>query len=508
MLRFICNFSIGIFLLTVFNDRSIGIGIMLILLCVPLFRARSFRSWRKYALITIIAFILCNLSYLIYESKFSAEVVSSSIISTWQITADLGGDKYAFENQQGSRYLMSKTGHTLGQSIRLVASVAQNKQITTWSDLRYQWFNFPKRLRMKWYVGALYETNSISIGSWSSLGRLVTIRQTVHNQIVRSMTHPNGQQSSALAWALWMFVWDKSWFSDSMYQLLIQSWLVHLVAVSGGNIVMLVTFLTFILFFIPFYPRLVVLLLAIISYWLLCGMDSSVVRAVIMWSLSILALLLWRPNLIRRALALSFIAMLIYNPYFLMYDVWFLLSFWAVVGIVLFEESTVSKNFSNNEEKPKLSKSRLQKILLYPRKNYIKPGIWAMLWIFPVLLFYMDKINLTSIIGNLFVLPMVPLLMIGSMIQIFIPSYMSEWTLRILEHLSARIDFVANMTVRYGVIISSEDLLVKYLLIGIFVMLLVVYHRRFSAVGGVMPTPVNHKKQKRQAIKRIRCNYG
>jgi hypothetical protein len=120
----------------------------------------------------------------------------------------------------------------------------------------------------------------------------------------------------------------------------------------------------------------------------------------------------------------------------------------------------------------------------------------------------MDKINLTSIIGNLFVLPMVPLLMIGSMIQIFIPSYMSEWTLRILEHLSARIDFVANMTVRYGVIISSEDLWVKYLLIGIFVMLLVVYHRRFSAVGGVMPTPVNHKKQKRQAIKRIRCNYG
>ena len=492
MLLFITHFSVFLFFLTVYNDWSIGIVFILILFVISWLRTRTFKKRGKYAMILIWSFILANLSYFIYESKFPAEVVSSSIISTWQITADLGGDKYAFENQQGSRYVMSKTGHTIGQSIRLVASLAKNKQITTWSDLRYQWFNFPKRLRMKWYVGALYETNSIPLGSWISLGRLVTIRQNVHNQIVHSMTHPNGQQSSALAWALWMFVWDKSWFSDGMYQLLIQSWLVHLVAVSGGNIVMLVTFLTFILFFIPFYPRLVVLFLAIISYGFLCGMDSSVFRAVIMWSLSILALLFGRPNLIRRAWGLSFIAMLFYNPYFLIYDVWFLLSFWAVVGIALFEESTVSKKISKDEEKPKVSKSRFQKILVYPRKNYIKPGIWAMLWIFPVLLFYMDKINLTSIIGNLFALPMVPLLMIGSMIQIFIPPYISEWTLRGLERLSDWINFVANATVRYGVVISSNDLWVKYLLIGVFVMLLVVYHRRISGSphpGGISKKP-------------------
>jgi competence protein ComEC len=84
---------------------------------------------------------------------------------------------------------------------------------------------------------------------------------------------------------------------------------------------MLVTFLTFILFFVPFYPRLVILLLAVLGYGMLCGMDSSVLRAVIMGTLSLVALLLGRPNLTRRALALACIAMILYNPYFLIYDV-------------------------------------------------------------------------------------------------------------------------------------------------------------------------------------------
>ncbi|HCB51321.1 TPA: hypothetical protein DEP21_01945 [Patescibacteria group bacterium] len=67
--------------------------------------------------------------------------------------------------------------------------------------------------------------------------------------------------------------------------------MVHLVAVSGGNIVMIVTFLMFILFFVPFYPRLVIILFVVIGYGIICGMDSSVLRAVIMGAMSLIALL-------------------------------------------------------------------------------------------------------------------------------------------------------------------------------------------------------------------------
>jgi len=46
-----------------------------------------------------------------------------------------------------------------------------------------------------------------------------------------------------------------------------------------------------VLFFIPFYPRLVIILLVVIGYGMICGMDSSVLRAVIMGGMSLLALL-------------------------------------------------------------------------------------------------------------------------------------------------------------------------------------------------------------------------
>ncbi len=478
MTRIVTNFLVATFLLTVYGDWALFIGGILIFLIVPIFRTRSFRNFVRYASITIVCFILASLAYLRFESNLPAEVRGTSIISTWQITADLGGDKYAFTNTQGSRYLMSKTGHVLGESLRLVGNIAQNKQISTWSDLRYQWFNFSKRLRMKGYAGALFETNSIVLSTWSSLGKLVEIRQNVRATIVRTMTHPNGQVSSALAWALWMFVGDKSEFSETQYQTLIQSGLVHLVAVSGGNIVMLITFLTFVLFFVPFYPRLVILLLAVLGYGMLCGMDSSVLRAVIMWTLSLIALLLGKPNLTRRALAIACIAMILYNPYFLIYDVWFSLSFWAVVGIVLFEESTHAQISPEDEHKPKLSKSRFHKALDYVWKSYIKPSIWATIWVFPVLIFFMDKINLASIVGNLLVLPVVPLIMIGSFFHIVFPWFLGVYIIRCLEYLGDWILWVSNFTATHGIILSSGDLWIKYVLVGLTIAMIIAYHRR------------------------------
>jgi len=39
---------------------------------------------------------------------------------------------------------------------------------------------------------------------------------------------------------------------------------------------------------------------------------------------------------IRRSLSLAFIGMLLYNPYYLVYDVGFLFSFSAIIGLIYF----------------------------------------------------------------------------------------------------------------------------------------------------------------------------
>ena len=120
---------------------------------------------------------------------------------------------------------------------------------------------------------------------------------------------------------------DKSQIPESEYQNFIDSGLVHLVAVSGGNILMIVVFLQCILFFLPFYVRLGVILCTIIGYSLVCGLDSSVFRAVLMGGMNMVALFRGREINIWRLLSISALVMLIVNPYFLVYDTGFLLSY-------------------------------------------------------------------------------------------------------------------------------------------------------------------------------------
>lgn len=100
---------------------------------------------------------------------------------------------------------------------------------------------------------------------------------------------------------------------------------------------MIVVFLQCVLFFLPFYVRIGLILVTITGYSLICGMDSSVFRALLMGGLSMVALFRGREIDIRRLLSISALVMLVINPYFLAYDTGFLLSYSALIGIVYFD---------------------------------------------------------------------------------------------------------------------------------------------------------------------------
>lgn len=83
---------------------------------------------------------------------------------------------------------------------------------------------------------------------------------------------------------------------------------------------MIVVFLGGILFFLPFYLRNALIISGVCAFALIAGGDSSVVRALIMTVLSLLALFWGREVEIWRLMKYAFILMLCYNPYFLAYD--------------------------------------------------------------------------------------------------------------------------------------------------------------------------------------------
>jgi competence protein ComEC len=159
---------------------------------------------------------------------------------------------------------------------------------------------------------------------------------------------------------------------------------------------------------IPFYIRNALILVTIVAYGMICGMDSSVLRAVIVGSISLLALFRGKSLPIWRLLSAAFVLMLLINPYYLVYDVGFLLSFGAVTGIVWFAQSS----------KKLQADSWWQQGLGYVRSNYLLPSIAASLGVYPIIMARMGKMNLLSVLGNLLVLPIIPLVMIYGFISL------------------------------------------------------------------------------------------
>lgn len=172
-----------------------------------------------------------------------------------------------------------------------------------------------------------------------------------------------------------------------------------------------------------------------------------------MGGMNMVAIFRGREINIWRLLSISCIFMLLINPYFLVYDTGFLLSYSALMGIIWFD-SRVRENDgiegkdrldgfpiksgmtergnagiegkdgigTRNKEQVPRSNSCVQKGLLYIYKNYMAPSIGASIGIFPIILFFMGKINVLGILGNLLVLPIVPFVMIYGFVSVWLYS--------------------------------------------------------------------------------------
>ena len=333
-------------------------------------------------------------------------------------------------------------------------------------------FSYEKRMLMKGYQGALYpkfihKNPSIEVKK----DRILTTRTWVRDQISDYFSKKEG------ALLLGMLIGDKSQLNNSQYQQFVDSGIVHIIAVSWGNLVMIIVFLSAVLFFLPFYLRNAVIICGVIAFALIAGGDSSVVRALIMSLLSLLALFRGREVKIWRLMRYAFVLMLCYNPYFLAYDLGFLLSFWALIGIIgvserytLREQSTTPLSRNKWKTDKKVWFQFLEKIL----KEYGLPTFWASLGTLPILLFFIGNTNLTGIFINLLVVPLVPIITIGGFISIVLRSLTgwNFWTVPI-ERLLKLVFWLSQLAEDFAIKIIVENMAMRRVLMTILLGILI-----------------------------------
>ncbi len=175
--------------------------------------------------------------------------------------------------------------------------------------------------------------------------------------------------------------------------------IIHIVVLSGYNIMIVVAVLMYLLtfFFLP-RIRMVFGVAGIVIFALLVGPSATVIRASTMAVLVLIAQGTGRTYAVLRALVLAGVAMLVMNPYLLVHDPGFQLSFLATLGLILFVSPIESKLLSVPAR--------------FGMRTLASATLATQITVLPLLLFHTGMVSLIAVVTNMLVLPMVPYAML------------------------------------------------------------------------------------------------
>lgn len=285
------------------------------------------------------------------------------------------------------------------------------------------------------------------------------------NSIITNFNHrfSAGMQSALpepnASFGLGLLIGQRNTLPNDLYQQLIMVGLVHIVAVSGYNLTILVSAAGRLRLFSK-YQRLVVSLLLIIGFLLMTGLAASIVRAAIVSSLSLWAGFYGRR--IRPILILTFAAALtaLINPFYVWGDPSWYLSFLAFSGILIIAPILSHRLFR-----------RPPKLLAAAAIETFSAELMAL----PIIMLMFGQLSLIGLLANVLVVPLVPLAMLQSAIAALVgmlsPSLAGwvAWPANFL--LTYMLDIVRWLSGLPGIFqrrsISLTEMLVIYSCIGI-----------------------------------------
>jgi len=240
---------------------------------------------------------------------------------------------------------------------------------------------------------------------------------------------------------------------------------VHILAVSGLHIGIILLLLQIILQPLELLPKgktikLIVIILLLWCFALLAGFSASVIRAVTMFSFVAYALFLNRPSNTFNILALSmFFILLVINP-MLLFQAGFQMSYAAVFSIVWIYP--------------------LMQKLWFP-KNFLLKKVWqllsvsmaAQLGVLPISLFYFHQFPGLFFVSNLLVVPFLGLILgVGILVIILslfdiLPDFVASWYNTLIVLMNGVVEWVAQQEafIFRNISFDTMQLVLSYLII-------------------------------------------
>ena len=304
-------------------------------------------------------------------------------------------------------------------------------------------------------------------GSWKKTGNsanfwlntIYEIRAWCSDQFDNSIL---SEENKAVAKAL--ILGDKETISDELMLSYGAAGALHVLAVSGLHVGIVMLMLGFVLNPLRRFRhgKLMILILALSGIWfyaLLTGLSPSVLRAAVMFSFVLIGKEMQKDTSVYQSLMASAVLIILFDPH-VIYNLGFLLSYLAVIGIVFFYPKIYSLLATEN-------------LILRKTWQITAVSIAAQLSTFPLSIYCFHQFPNYFLLANLVVIPISFLALTGGILflttsAVPLVSTVIGWLLNVLLLiLNEGVRMVENLpgAITSGLSISQADMVLLYLFI-------------------------------------------
>ncbi len=382
------SFILGI-LLSYFNKFPLWGFILCSLVCGTTLIIRlyyRYSRWNKALLISMFFLFGCiNLS--LTKRWIEDSVIIPRIENIYTVVTDPVKTSYGYKCYAKTQNI--KVELSVGKSVRIrygdiITSISVPKLIK--DPVLFESFDKPffmLQQHVKYQVFAKDFSTRRLVHGFDLLAIVYRFRHVLEKRIDYFLMRPHNSILKALTLGI------KSDLDTHIRREFMETGTIHVLAVSGLHVGIIYLIVGFLLQKIPLKSFFIIVLMW--GFASLTGFSQSVVRAVIFLTVTEVGKVLNRKSKLSNSLAFTTIILLCLNPYTI-FSVGFQLSFSAVLGIVLFLPF-----FKKYYDK----KTYLMRFLY----EIIAVSISVQLTVVPIILYHFHTCSISSIIGNLFVIP-------------------------------------------------------------------------------------------------------
>ncbi|MEM9336882.1 MAG: ComEC/Rec2 family competence protein [Patescibacteria group bacterium] len=292
-------------------------------------------------------------------------------------------------------------------------------------------FNYPDWLRAR---GVTHTVSFAQVevieqaGGNPLIATLLTFKQSLIASFSQAIPEPQAGLGAGLLLGV------KQALGEGLESAFRSTGIIHIVVLSGYNVMIVAeAIMRLLAVVLSVRARVVVGIAAIAGFAVMVGLTATVVRASIMAAIVLVARATGRLYATMRALLLAGFVMLLINPYLLLYDPGFQLSFLATMGLIL-----VAPHI---EQLIGFVPTRLQV------REFVTATISTQIFVLPLLLYLIGEFSVVAVLVNVLVLPMVPLAM-GLVFLTGLVGYVSSAAALLLG-------MIANISLSY-IILTAE----------------------------------------------------